>query len=59
MNAVKAQNTVNPSGMVGAEPVPKGQEFTYSVRSQGSFQTEEQFGDIVLRATRTVPSCGQ
>src|SRR5512136_2963301 len=50
MNAVKAQNTVNPSGMVGAEPVPKGQEFTYSVRSQGRLQTEEQFGDIVLRA---------
>ncbi len=50
MNAVKAQNTVNPSGMVGAEPVPKGQEFTFSVRSQGRLQTEEQFGDIVLRA---------
>jgi len=50
MNAVKAQNTVNPSGMVGSEPVPKGQEFTYSVRSQGRLQTEEQFGDIVLRA---------
>jgi hydrophobic/amphiphilic exporter-1 (mainly G- bacteria), HAE1 family len=50
MNAVKAQNTVNPSGMVGAEPVPKGQEFTYSVRSQGRLQSEEQFGEIVLRA---------
>jgi multidrug efflux pump len=50
MNAVKAQNTVNPSGMVGAEPVPKGQEFTYSVRSQGRLQSEEQFGNIVLRA---------
>jgi len=50
MNAVNAQNTVNPSGMVGAEPIPKGQEFTYSVRSQGRLQTEEQFGNIVLRA---------
>jgi multidrug efflux pump len=50
MNAVKAQNTVNPSGMVGAEPAPKGQEFTYSVRSQGRLQTDEQFGEIVLRA---------
>jgi len=50
MNAVKAQNTVNPSGQVGSEPVPKGQEFTYSVRSQGRLQTDEQFGDIVLRA---------
>ena len=50
MNAVKAQNTVNPSGQVGSQPVPKGQEFTLNVRSQGRLQTEAQFGDIVLRA---------
>jgi hydrophobic/amphiphilic exporter-1 (mainly G- bacteria), HAE1 family len=50
MNAVKAQNTVNPAGQVGAQPVPKGQEFTYSVRSQGRLQSEAEFGNIVLRA---------
>ncbi|HET6419684.1 MAG TPA: efflux RND transporter permease subunit, partial [Geobacteraceae bacterium] len=50
MNAVKAQNTVNPSGQVGSQPVPKGQEFQYTVRSQGRLQTDQQFGDIVLRA---------
>jgi hydrophobic/amphiphilic exporter-1 (mainly G- bacteria), HAE1 family len=50
MNAVQAQNTVNPSGQVGSEPVPPGQEFTFSVRAQGRLQSEEQFGDIVLRA---------
>lgn len=50
MNAVNAQNTVNPAGQVGAEPSPPGQEFTYSVKAQGRLQTEEQFGDIVLRA---------
>ncbi|HTG81586.1 MAG TPA: multidrug efflux RND transporter permease subunit [Geobacteraceae bacterium] len=50
MNAVKAQNTVNPSGQVGSQPVPKGQEFTYSVRSQGRLQSEAEFGNIVLRA---------
>ncbi len=50
MNAINAQNTVNPAGQVGAEPVPKGQEFTYSVRAQGRLQSEEQFGNIVLRA---------
>jgi HAE1 family hydrophobic/amphiphilic exporter-1 len=33
--ALQAQNTVNPSGQIGGEPVPKGQEFTYTVRSQG------------------------
>lgn len=50
MNAVNAQNTVNPAGQVGAEPSPAGQEFTYSVKAQGRLQTEEQFGNIVLRA---------
>ncbi len=50
MNAVQAQNTVNPSGQVGSQPVPKGQEFTYSVRSQGRLQSEAEFGNIVLRA---------
>src|SRR5512135_879259 len=52
MNAVNAQNTVNPSGQVGAQLVPKGQEYTYSVRSQGRLQSEEEFGNIVLRANQ-------
>src|SRR3974390_278298 len=51
INAIQQQNTVNPSGKIGGEPVPKGQEFTYAVRSQGRLETEEQFGEIVLRAT--------
>ena len=50
VNAIKAQNTVNPAGQIGAEPVPPGQEFTYAVRAQGRLQTEEEFGAIVLRA---------
>ena len=50
INAVKAQNTVNPAGQVGSQPVPKGQEFTYAVRAQGRLQSEEEFGEIVLRA---------
>ena len=50
VNAINTQNTVNPAGTVGAEPVPKGQEYTYAVRAQGRLQTPEQFGDVVLRA---------
>ncbi len=50
INAVSAQNTVNPAGTVGAEPIPKGQEFTYAVRAQGRLQSEEEFGRVVLRA---------
>ncbi|MFZ0827785.1 MAG: multidrug efflux RND transporter permease subunit [Verrucomicrobiia bacterium] len=50
INAIQQQNTVNPSGQVGGEPVPPGQAFTYAVRSQGRLETAEQFGEIVLRA---------
>ncbi len=50
IQAIQTQNTVNPAGTIGGEPVPKGQEFTYAVRAQGRLQTAEQFGDIVVRA---------
>jgi HAE1 family hydrophobic/amphiphilic exporter-1 len=50
VNAVKQQNTVNPSGQIGGEPVPPGQEFTYAVESQGRLRNEEEFGNIVIRA---------
>src|SRR5438105_2959443 len=50
ISAVNNQNTVNPAGRIGGRPVPPGQEFTYSVRAQGRLQTEQEFGEIVLRA---------
>ena len=50
INAIQAQNNVNPSGKIGGNPIPKGQEFTYAVRSQGRLQTQQEFEDIVLRA---------
>jgi HAE1 family hydrophobic/amphiphilic exporter-1 len=50
VNAIQAQNTVNPTGQIGAEPVPPGQEFTYTVRSQGRLETEQEFGEIIVRA---------
>src|ERR1700678_1661794 len=49
VNAVESQNTVNPTGQMGGEPAPKGQQFTYSVRAQGRLTTPEQFGDIIVR----------
>ncbi len=50
INAVNSQNTVNPAGQIGGPPIPAGQEFTYAVSAQGRLVTEQQFGDIVLRA---------
>lgn len=51
LDAVKKQNTVNPAGQVGAEPVPTGQEFTYTVRAQGRLHTQEEFESIIVRAS--------
>ena len=50
LDAVQKQNTVNPAGQIGAEPVPAGQEFTYTVRAQGRLITKEEFEAIVVRA---------
>jgi HAE1 family hydrophobic/amphiphilic exporter-1 len=51
INAIQAQNTVNPAGQLGGEPAPTGQEFTYSVRAQGRLVSPEEFGQIVVRET--------
>ena len=50
INALQTQNNVNPAGQIGGEPVPNGQQFTYTVRTQGRLVTPEEFGNIVLRA---------
>jgi len=49
-DALNAQNNANPSGQIGAEPSPQGEEFTYTVRSQGRLVDEEEFNQIVIRA---------
>jgi hydrophobic/amphiphilic exporter-1 (mainly G- bacteria), HAE1 family len=50
ISAVQKQNTVNPAGQIGGEPIPKGQKFTYTVRAQGRLQSAEEFGEIIVRA---------
>ena len=50
IDAVQKQNTVNPAGQISSEPVPPGQEFTYSVITQGRLTSEDEFGEIVVRA---------
>ncbi len=50
ISALQTQNNVNPAGQIGGEPVPAGQQFTYTVRTQGRLVTPEEFGKIVIRA---------
>ena len=40
-----------PSGRIGAEPAPPGQQLTYTVRAQGRLVTAEEFGNVVVRLT--------
>ncbi|MBQ4613661.1 MAG: efflux RND transporter permease subunit [Akkermansia sp.] len=47
-NAVSAQNDINPGGSVGAEPMPDGQEFTFTIRNKGRVGSIEEFGDIIV-----------
>ena len=49
VTAVQTQNTVNPAGKVGGEPIPPGQQFAYAVRAQGRLVSPEEFGEIVIR----------
>src|SRR6266550_2563269 len=49
VNAVQAQNTVNPAGQVGGEPAAANQQFTYSVLAQGRLTSPEQFENVIVR----------
>jgi len=48
-NAVQQQSAVNPAGQIGAEPAPKGQQFTYAVRAPGRLTNAEEFGNVIVR----------
>ncbi len=49
VNAIQAQNKVNPAGQVGGEPAPANQQFTYSVLAQGRLTSPQQFEDVIVR----------
>jgi hydrophobe/amphiphile efflux-1 (HAE1) family protein len=49
VNAIQTQNTVNPAGKIGGEPIPSGQQFSYTVRAQGRLVSPEEFGEMVVR----------
>src|SRR5580698_7815929 len=49
VSAIQAQHALNPAGQVGGSPSPNGQEYTYSVRSQGRLTSPEEFGNIIVR----------
>jgi HAE1 family hydrophobic/amphiphilic exporter-1 len=49
-NAIREQSAVAPGGQVGGEPAPPGTEFTYTVRTEGRLETDQQFGEVIVRS---------
>ena len=50
VNAINQQNQLSPAGQIGGPPAVPGTEYTYTVRTQGRLLTEEEFGEIIVRA---------
>jgi hydrophobe/amphiphile efflux-1 (HAE1) family protein len=49
-NAIKEQNAQSPSGRIGAEPAPPGQESQFNVRALGLLKDPKEFEDIIIRS---------
>lgn len=50
INAINQQNQLSPAGQIGGAPAVPGTEYTYTVRTQGRLLTEDEFGEIIVRA---------
>jgi len=56
VNAIAAQNVVNPAGTLGGEPAPPGRQFTYTVRARGRLITGHAFKHLGLAEPKRDPS---
>ncbi|MDI5935744.1 efflux RND transporter permease subunit [Halomonas kalidii] len=48
--AIREQNVQVSAGQLGAPPTPEASDFLISINAQGRLTTEEEFGDIIVRA---------
>ncbi len=48
--ALQEQNQIVAAGKLGAAPIPSGQQFVYSIQSQGRLPDEAAFAEVILRA---------
>ena len=49
LTAVREQNVQVAAGQIGGQPAVPGTEFQYIVNARGRLQTEQEFGDIVVK----------
>jgi HAE1 family hydrophobic/amphiphilic exporter-1 len=50
VQAIREQNVEVAAGQIGGPPVPEGQQFQYTLITQGRLQSVEEFENIVVRA---------
>ncbi|PMR76460.1 efflux RND transporter permease subunit [Billgrantia endophytica] len=48
--AIREQNVQVSAGQLGAPPTPEASDFLISINAQGRLTSEEEFGDIIVRA---------
>ncbi|BBL75039.1 efflux RND transporter permease subunit [Methylomagnum ishizawai] len=49
VNAIREQNIQVAAGVLGQPPVPQGQEFQFTLTTQGRLSDEHQFGEIIVK----------
>ncbi|WP_226644829.1 efflux RND transporter permease subunit [Microbulbifer variabilis] len=49
VSAVREQNVQVSAGQIGASPMPNGSDFLISINAKGRLQSEEEFGNVVLK----------
>jgi multidrug efflux pump len=49
VNEIRAQNVQAAAGIVGASPAEPGVDLQLSVNAQGRLETEQEFGDIIIK----------
>jgi len=52
VRAVQAQNVQVAAGQIGQQPVPDGQQFQFTMSTLGRLTDPDQFGEIILKASR-------
>jgi multidrug efflux pump len=49
VRALREQNVQVSAGQLGAEPLPKDNDFLISINAKGRLQTEQEFGEVVIK----------
>ncbi|MGB3728900.1 MAG: multidrug efflux RND transporter permease subunit, partial [Thermodesulfobacteriota bacterium] len=51
-NAIEEQNVQVAAGSIGQPPIPKGQQFQFTITTLGRLESVEEFEDIIIRANQ-------